>query len=56
MPSLIMWGDLDFPHLQERCEYLTAELKNASSKVISNTAHLPNLEKAEEVTKHISNF
>ncbi len=56
IPSLVMWGDLDFPHLIERCEYLTAELKNASSKALSNTAHLPNLEKAKEVTKHISNF
>lgn len=43
-PTLIIWGDLDFPHLQERCALLGKRIKGAQSALMPGTAHLPNLE------------
>jgi pimeloyl-ACP methyl ester carboxylesterase len=52
LPMLVLWGDLDFPHIQERCRYLVDQVANAHGKVIPGTAHLPNLERPQ----HISNL
>lgn len=43
-PALVVCGDLDFPHLVERCATLAARLPAATARVLSGTAHLPNLE------------
>jgi len=41
--TLVMWGDLDLPHLQRRSQ-LVAQRMSAKSVVLSGTAHLPSLE------------
>lgn len=56
MPSLVVWGDLDFPHIQERCRHLATTMLNASSKPFSGTAHLPSLEQPSQVTAQILEF
>jgi len=43
-PTLVMWGDLDMPYLQERCELLAQRIPGAQSLVLAGTAHLPALE------------
>jgi pimeloyl-ACP methyl ester carboxylesterase len=43
-PALVMWGDLDLPHLQERCRLLAQRIPGAQSAVLAGTAHLPALE------------
>ena len=44
VPALVMWGDLDFPHIAQLCEHLVAELPQARAHFIRGAAHLPNLE------------
>lgn len=44
LPVLVLWGDLDFPHIQERCRYLVETIPGARGVEIPGTAHLPNLE------------
>ncbi len=44
MPTLVVFGDLDFPHAIERCRELAAKLPNARGQLLPGTAHLPNLE------------
>jgi pimeloyl-ACP methyl ester carboxylesterase len=43
-PTLVMWGDLDLPHLQERCKLLAQRIPAAQSAVLAGSAHLPALE------------
>lgn len=43
-PTLVMWGDLDMPYLQERCKLLAQRIPGAQSLVLAGTAHLPALE------------
>lgn len=47
-PTLVMWGDLDLPHLQERCALLAQRIPGAQSCVLQGTAHLPALEAPQE--------
>jgi len=44
VPTLVVWGDVDFPHIGARCEHLVRELPNAQALRLPGAAHLPNLE------------
>lgn len=55
-PSLILWGNLDFPHIQDRCRHLVAAMPNASGQEMSDAAHLPSLERPREVTRRLVEF
>jgi pimeloyl-ACP methyl ester carboxylesterase len=50
LPVLVLWGDLDFPHVQDRCRYLVQTIPGAHDRVIPGTAHLPNLERPQLVS------
>ncbi|MFO1323955.1 MAG: alpha/beta fold hydrolase [Burkholderiales bacterium] len=43
-PTLVVHGDLDFPHIAQRCAELGARIPGARVAVMRNAAHLPNLE------------
>lgn len=47
-PTLVMWGDLDLPHLQERCALVARRIPGAQSLVLQGAAHLPALEAPQE--------
>ena len=49
-PSLVIWGDFDFPHIQERCRQVALRMSNGSQHVLSGTAHLPSLDRPADVT------
>lgn len=55
-PTLIIWGDLDFPHLQERCALLGKRIKGAQSALMPGTAHLPNLEQSKQFNALLEAF
>lgn len=48
VPALVIWGDLDFPHVAERCRYLCGQMPDALPYSMRDTAHLPNLERPDE--------
>lgn len=56
LPTLVLWGDLDFPHVKERCKYLVETISGAQGKEIPGTAHLPNLEQPEKVNSLLRTF
>jgi pimeloyl-ACP methyl ester carboxylesterase len=56
IPTLVINGDLDFPHVRERCQHLVDTIPNAEGKEIAGTAHLPNLEKPEKVNELLLDF
>jgi len=49
-PSLVIWGTLDFPHIQERGRAVAAMLPDAHARELPDTAHLPSLEQPQAVT------
>jgi pimeloyl-ACP methyl ester carboxylesterase len=44
VPTLLVWGDLDFPHVAQRCRYLAVQMPRVTTHPMQNTAHLPSLE------------
>jgi pimeloyl-ACP methyl ester carboxylesterase len=56
LPALVIWGELDFPHVKERCQYLVDNIPGAKGKEISGTAHLLNLEQPEIINGLLKSF
>jgi len=56
LPVLVIWGELDFPHIKQRCQYIVNTISTARGKEIPGTAHLPNLEKPEIINKLLQYF
>lgn len=56
IPTLIIVGDLDFPHVRENCRYLAATIPGAHSAKIAGAAHLPNLEQPKLVNQLLHQF
>ncbi|HEX7925505.1 MAG TPA: alpha/beta fold hydrolase [Bradyrhizobium sp.] len=54
VPTLVVWGNLDFPYVQERCRHVAAVVPGAEGHEISGVAHLPNLEQPAEITALIA--
>jgi pimeloyl-ACP methyl ester carboxylesterase len=50
VPALVVWGDLDFPHIQDRCRHMVAAMPDARGAVLAGTAHLPGLEQPAALT------
>jgi pimeloyl-ACP methyl ester carboxylesterase len=55
-PSLLMWGDLDFPHIQDRCVHMATVMSNGSCRELAGAAHLPSLERPADVTGLLVQF
>lgn len=49
-PSLVICGDLDFPHIQERCRHIAPMMPNGSCHLLAGTAHLQSLDRPADVT------
>lgn len=56
VPTLVIWGDLDFPHIQERCAMLVETLPDAQGACVSGCAHLVNMEQPDRVMRLIGDF
>jgi pimeloyl-ACP methyl ester carboxylesterase len=56
VPSLVICGDLEFPHIQERCRQIAARLANGSCHALTGTAHVPSLDRPADVTGLLAAF
>ena len=56
VPSRVIWGNLDFPHIQDRCRHIAAEVPGASAHEIAGAAHLPSLEQPAVITPLLTSF
>jgi pimeloyl-ACP methyl ester carboxylesterase len=56
LPTLVLCGDLDFPHIQARCRHLAATLPRANLKMLPGLAHLPSLEAPDAVAGPLAEF
>ncbi len=55
-PSLVIQGDLDFPHIQERSRHIATTMSNGSCHVLTGAAHLPSLERPADITGLLAEF
>ncbi|WAI82276.1 MULTISPECIES: alpha/beta fold hydrolase [Achromobacter] len=55
-PTLVMWGDCDFPHIQARSRQVATMLTDGAGQALSGTAHLPSLDRPAELTAEILAF
>lgn len=56
VPTLVIWGDLDFPHIQQRSQWLATVMPGARSHIMPGCAHLPSLEQPERFNSAVSDF
>jgi len=56
VPTLVVWGDLDFPGLVQRCEELVRRIAGARALQLANAAHLPNLEYPDAFNRALLEF
>jgi pimeloyl-ACP methyl ester carboxylesterase len=56
VPTYVIWGDLDFPHLQTQCRQIVQTIKGARSFAMEGCAHLPNLEQPGRFNQAVSAF
>ncbi|HAT85307.1 MAG TPA: hypothetical protein DCS30_04730 [Rhizobiales bacterium] len=49
VPSLMIWGDLDFPHIKDRSRLAAQRIVNCSSLELKDAAHLPSLDKSGDL-------
>jgi pimeloyl-ACP methyl ester carboxylesterase len=53
VPTALIWGDLDVPFGIETCQAVAARVPGARAHVIAGAAHLPSLERPEELARLI---
>jgi pimeloyl-ACP methyl ester carboxylesterase len=56
VPTLVIWGNLDFPHIQDRARHVAATIPHARGHELPGAAHLPSLERPGEITALIEGF
>jgi pimeloyl-ACP methyl ester carboxylesterase len=56
VPTLVVWGDRDLPHIQQRAAALAGRLPAATVWLAAGTAHLPYLEEPATFAAHVRQF
>ncbi len=56
VPTLVICGDMDFPHIQERCRAAASLMPNASHHGLPDAAHVPSLDRPAEITALLAAF
>jgi pimeloyl-ACP methyl ester carboxylesterase len=55
-PTLVLCGELDFPHIMERCRHVAATMPNATMRVVHEAGHVPSLDQAVAVIRNLLDF
>lgn len=55
-PTLVLWGDLDLRSARERSASVARLIPGARTRIVPGTAHLPHLERPDEVAGEIAAF
>ena len=55
-PTLVAWGELDFPDVVDNCRHLAGTIKRARRHVFAGAAHFPNLEQPDAFGQLLVDF
>lgn len=56
VPVLVICGEFDFPHIQERCRQIASLLPNGTFLALNDAAHVPSLDRPEALAHLIIEF
>jgi pimeloyl-ACP methyl ester carboxylesterase len=56
LPTLVIWGDADFPHIQDQSRFVAESVQDGRYLVMEGCAHLPNLEQPEKFNDAVLEF
>ena len=56
VPTLVIYGDLDFTDVAQAMDYLAANIAGAQTALMPGTAHLPSMEQPERFTQIVLDF
>ena len=56
IPTLVMWGGRDFPHIVENSRWIAGQIAKAETMVMQDCAHLPVLERPDEFNGAVTAF
>ena len=56
VPTLVIWGDLDFAHIQQRSAQIVQRIAGSEGFLMHGTAHLPNLEAPSAFVELLRSF
>lgn len=56
VPTLVICGEHDFPHIRERCRQAAALMPQGSYQPLPGAAHVPSLDRPAEVTALLADF
>jgi pimeloyl-ACP methyl ester carboxylesterase len=56
VPTLALWGPLDFPHVVSLMKHIVAQVAGAEQHVLDGTAHLPGLERPDLFNAAVRTF
>jgi pimeloyl-ACP methyl ester carboxylesterase len=56
VPALVIWGTLDFPHIEANCHHLVETVPRARGIELDRAAHLPNLEQPDRMNRLLQDF
>ena len=56
VPSLVLCGNLDFPHIQARSLHVAAMIPDSSYRELQDCAHLPSLDRPAEISALVRDF
>ncbi|WP_445491616.1 alpha/beta fold hydrolase [Rhodopseudomonas sp. RCAM05734] len=55
-PSQVIWGEFEFPHIQQRSRHIASTLPNGAGQMLAGTAHLPSLDRPADITALLTEF
>jgi pimeloyl-ACP methyl ester carboxylesterase len=55
-PTLVLWGDLDLRSTRDRSASVARRIPGAQTRIVPGTAHLPHLERPDELAQEIAAF
>jgi len=56
LPTLVIYGDLDTPHIHAAGKYMVENIKGAKEIVMSGVAHLPSMEQPQAFNENVLPF
>lgn len=56
VPTLVMWGSFDFPHIQERSRHVSTLIRAGVGQEVPGAAHLPSLDQPEAISRLLADF
>lgn len=56
VPTQVIWGSFDFPHIQERSRLVSTRIRGGAGHEVAGAAHLPSLDQPDAISRLLADF